>query len=88
MDTFRENLNVLVADLPRETSLDEFYQAGLSAKVDGISTAEYAFPTPRPAYSVLDTSRYHSLGYAPMPDWQAALAEYFAEWRELPEEQR
>jgi dTDP-4-dehydrorhamnose reductase len=69
-------------------AVEIFRQAGLSAKVDPISTAEYAFPTPRPAYSVLDTTRYHALGYAPMPDWQAALAEYFAEWRQLPEEQR
>ncbi len=40
---------------------------------------------PRPAYSVLDTTAYHRLGGPVMPDWKAAIAEYFAEewlaWR-------
>jgi dTDP-4-dehydrorhamnose reductase len=44
-----------------------------------ITTAEYAAAAPRPAYSVLDTSAYHRLGGPAMPEWHAALAEYFAE---------
>jgi dTDP-4-dehydrorhamnose reductase len=44
-----------------------------------ITTAEYGAPAPRPAYSVLDTAAYHRLGGPAMPEWNAALAEYFAE---------
>jgi len=44
-----------------------------------ITTAEYGAPAPRPAYSVLDTAKYHALtGRPPMPPWQEALAEYMA----------
>ena len=53
--------------------------AGLKTTVEPITTAEYAAAAPRPAYSVLDTAAYHRLGGPPMPDWKAALAEYFAE---------
>ena len=35
-------------------------------------------PAPRPAYSLLDTSKYHSLGGPELPSWQAALAEFLA----------
>lgn len=44
--------------------------------VKPITTAEFGAPAPRPAYSVLDTSRYHSLGGPPMPSWREALSEY------------
>jgi dTDP-4-dehydrorhamnose reductase len=53
--------------------------ANLETEVEAITTAEYGPAAPRPAYSVLDTSAYQRLGGPPMPDWQAALAEYFAE---------
>jgi dTDP-4-dehydrorhamnose reductase len=54
-----------------------FRQAGLAVSLEPIGTAEYGAPAPRPAYSVLDTSKYHSLpGAPPMPAWQEALAEY------------
>jgi dTDP-4-dehydrorhamnose reductase len=53
--------------------------AGLSLPVEPITTAQYGAPAARPAYSVLDTAAYHRLGGPPMPDWKAALAEYFAE---------
>ena len=49
-----------------------------------ITTAEYGAAAPRPAYSVLDTAAYHRLGGPPMPDWKAALAEYFADLRTGP----
>ena len=57
--------------------------AGLGGKVvvEPITTAEFAAPAPRPAYSVLDTTAYHRLGGPVMPDWKAAIAEYFAELR-------
>lgn len=56
-----------------------FRLAGMTIKLHPITTAEYAAPAPRPAYSVLDTTAYHTLGGPAMPDWEAALAEYFEE---------
>jgi dTDP-4-dehydrorhamnose reductase len=58
-----------------------FRQAGMAVEVEPITTAEYAAPAPRPAYSVLDTAAYHALGGPAMPDWQAGLAEYLDEMR-------
>jgi dTDP-4-dehydrorhamnose reductase len=56
-----------------------FRHAGMDVRVEPITTAEYAAAAPRPAYSVLDTARYHRLGGPTMPSWEAALAEFFAE---------
>jgi dTDP-4-dehydrorhamnose reductase len=55
-----------------------FRLAGIATPVEPISTAEYGAKAPRPAYSVLDTAKYHSLGGPPMPAWQLALAEYLS----------
>ncbi|MEN6458305.1 MAG: dTDP-4-dehydrorhamnose reductase [Thermoguttaceae bacterium] len=55
-----------------------FRIAKMPVSVRRITTAEYGAPAPRPPYSVLDTSAYHGLGGPAMPDWKAALAEYFA----------
>ncbi len=57
--------------------------AGLAVPVEPITTADFAAPAPRPAYSVLDTTAYHRLGGPPMPDWKEALREYFAELRRV-----
>jgi dTDP-4-dehydrorhamnose reductase len=59
-----------------------FRLAGMAVRLVPITAAEYGSAAPRPAYSVLDTAKYHALGGPEMPTWQAALAEYFAEWRE------
>ena len=54
-----------------------FRQAGLAVSLEPISTAQYGAASPRPAYSVLDTGKYHALpGAPPMPAWQEALAEH------------
>lgn len=53
-----------------------FRLAGLAPSIERITTAEYGARAPRPACSVLDTSKYHALGGPPMPNWQDALAEY------------
>ena len=53
-----------------------FRTAGIPVRLERISTAEYGAPAPRPAYSVLDTSKYHALGGPKMRPWQEALAEY------------
>jgi dTDP-4-dehydrorhamnose reductase len=66
-----------------EFAAEIFRQAGKRVAIHPITTAEYGAPAARPSYSVLDTTAYHRLGGPPMPDWKAALAEYFAELREL-----
>jgi dTDP-4-dehydrorhamnose reductase len=63
----------------REFAVEIFRLAGMPVSVRPITTAEYGAPAPRPAYSVLDTTLYHRLGGPAMPDWKAALADYFAE---------
>jgi dTDP-4-dehydrorhamnose reductase len=67
----------------RDFAAEIFRQAGMNVAIQPITTAEYAAPAARPSYSVLDTTAYHRLAAPPMPDWKAALAEYFAEWRTL-----
>ncbi len=53
--------------------------SGLEVELEPITTSEYGAKAPRPAYSVLDTSKYHALpGRPAMPPWQSALAEYLA----------
>lgn len=66
-----------------EFAAEIFRQAGMQVAIQPITTAEYGAPAARPSYSVLDTAAYHRLGGPPMPDWKAALAEYFVEWKEL-----
>ena len=61
-----------------------FRQAGMEVTLQPITTAQYGAAAPRPAYSVLDTAAYHQLRGPVMPDWKAALAEYFAEWKSTP----
>ncbi|MGH7135241.1 MAG: dTDP-4-dehydrorhamnose reductase, partial [Pirellulales bacterium] len=59
-------------------AVEIFRQSGIELPVEKITTAQYGARAPRPAYSVLDTSRYHALGGYAMPTWQDALAEYLA----------
>lgn len=56
-----------------------FSQAGLSPSIAPITAAEYGAAAARPAYSVLDTSKYHRLKGPVMPDWRAALGEYLVD---------
>jgi dTDP-4-dehydrorhamnose reductase len=44
-----------------------------------VGAAEYARPAPRPAYSVLDTSRYREWTGSALPSWQKGMEEYLAE---------
>jgi dTDP-4-dehydrorhamnose reductase len=54
-----------------------FCQADLRVELEAITTAQYGARAPRPAYSVLDTSKYHALAGRPeMPTWEEALREY------------
>jgi dTDP-4-dehydrorhamnose reductase len=53
-------------------------QTKMDVEVERISTAQLGAPAARPAYSVLDTARYHALGGPAMPHWRDALAEHLA----------
>lgn len=47
--------------------------AGIGSPVAAITAAELALPAARPAYSVLDTGRYRSLGLPALRPWLEAL---------------
>jgi dTDP-4-dehydrorhamnose reductase len=51
---------------------------GADVAVDEVTTAEFPRPAPRPAYSVLDTSRLTRLLGASLPTWQDGLRRYLA----------
>jgi dTDP-4-dehydrorhamnose reductase len=57
-----------------ELAVASLRAAGLDAPVAAIKAAELKLPARRPAYSVLDCSRYLSLGLTRPRDWQGALA--------------
>ncbi len=62
-------------DLAKEV----FVQSGLDVEVEPILTSDYGALAPRPAFSVLDTTKYHGLpGRPAMPHWRDALAEHLA----------
>jgi dTDP-4-dehydrorhamnose reductase len=49
---------------------------GAEVEVLPVTTSEYPRPAPRPAYSVLDTSRLERLLQRKMPPWQDGLRRY------------
>lgn len=55
-----------------------FRLAGIEVAMERITTDQYGAPAARPAYSVLDTSKYHALGGPIMPTWQEALTAYLS----------
>ncbi|GAB4142242.1 dTDP-4-dehydrorhamnose reductase [Thermopirellula anaerolimosa] len=62
-----------------------FRLMNIDADIRAITTEEYGAKAPRPAFSVLDTSKYHRFSDAPpLPHWKEALAEYLRERGEVP----
>jgi dTDP-4-dehydrorhamnose reductase len=61
-----------------EFAAEIFSQAGVSASLTPITTAEFGAAARRPAYSVLDCGRLNQFGVTLRP-WQDALAAYLAE---------
>ncbi len=57
-------------------AVEIFRQTDLTAQVDPISTDDWGAAAPRPAYSVLDTSKYRALNGPALPTWKEALSEY------------
>lgn len=54
-----------------------FAHAGLSPRVQPISSQQFAAAARRPAYSVLANAAWESAGFPALPPWQSALAAYF-----------
>lgn len=61
-----------------ELATEALAAAGLSQPVEAITAASLGLPARRPAYSVLDTSRAHALGLAPLRPWREALRDLVA----------
>lgn len=59
-----------------ELACETIRRANIESKVEPISTEDWPTPALRPKYSVLDTSKYDSLGFGPLPDWQTGIARF------------
>jgi len=60
-------------------ALRVFQAVGVPELLSPCTTAQYPTPARRPAYSVLDTSRYEALTLAPLPRWEDALDRFLTE---------
>jgi dTDP-4-dehydrorhamnose reductase len=56
-----------------------FERAGIKADLAPITSREFGAAARRPAFSVLSTSAYHSLGLSPLRPWPEALTAYLGE---------
>jgi dTDP-4-dehydrorhamnose reductase len=62
-----------------ELACETIRDAGIESEVQPISTEDWPTPAPRPKFSVLDTSKYESLGFEPMPEWQTGVQRFVEE---------
>jgi dTDP-4-dehydrorhamnose reductase len=53
-----------------------FHVVGRNITLHPIPTNDYPTPAKRPAYSVLDTTKFSALAGEGLPDWRAGIAEY------------
>lgn len=56
-----------------------FQLAKIPIRLKAIRTEEFGAAAERPRFSVLDTTKYESLGGPRLPDWREGLGEYLAE---------
>lgn len=78
---FTENYGLFHATCEGSCSWAQFTEeifrlAGKNTKVKAITTAEYAAPAPRPAYSILENYMLKLTGGYRFADWHDAIAEY------------
>lgn len=66
-----------------EFAIEILKQVGLTTPVVPCTTSEYQRPAKRPAYSVLDLSKYHSAVGRHLRTWDAALRDYFSKRAKL-----
>lgn len=66
-----------------EFAVEIFKQAGLSVKVNPLTTEQYPTPAKRPKYSVLSKAELEKQGFTPLPDWKEALHAYLKEIEEI-----
>jgi dTDP-4-dehydrorhamnose reductase len=57
-------------------------EAGIEVEVTPVATSELPRPAPRPANSVLDTSKLQATFGIQLPPWQQGVAEFVRLWRE------
>ncbi|MFB1081787.1 dTDP-4-dehydrorhamnose reductase [Jeotgalibacillus sp. JSM ZJ347] len=63
-----------------EFAREIFYLAGKDVLVEPCKTEEFKSPAKRPAYSILEHSRWRDNGYAEIRHWSEALEEFLAHY--------
>jgi len=56
--------------------------AGIHREIQPVSTPEFPRPAPRPANSVLDTSKLERAFGLRLPHWQEGVAQFVSRWKE------
>lgn len=62
-----------------EFAVEIFRQAGITVKVNPLTTEQFPRPAKRPKYSVLSKKKIKDQGFSPLRDWKDALAAYLKE---------